>query len=121
MRRFSLMLIAFCAMASFGTQAMAADGDFYRGARANHDAHHDDLDHRDYHRSLAHRDAHRYPMTGRQHGRLHDNLEHDAYHDQLEHQRAHRNRAYSPYPRYGYRSYNGSGYYGRGFSFQFGF
>lgn len=125
------MLIAFGALVVFGTQAMAADGYGRRSARANHDEHHDDLDHRGFHRELEHRNAHRYPMTGRQHGRLHDNLDHEAYHDRLEHRGAHRNRAYSPYqrygygapPRYGYRygPYNSFGYYGQRFSFRFGF
>lgn len=121
MKRLILVLAAVGALAVLGTQATAADRYGYYGARANHHAHHDDLDHRAYHRELDHREAHRYPMTWRGHERLHDNLNHEAYHDQLEHRSAHRSNAYSPYRNYGYRQYNSFGYYGRGFSFRFGY
>ena len=73
MKRFSIMLLAVGTLAVFGTQAMAADGYGRSVARANHGAHHDDLQHRGYHRELVHRDAHRYPMSWRGHERLHDN------------------------------------------------
>lgn len=128
MKRPFLILAAVGALAVLGTQAMAADryGYYvdpygYYGARANHNAHHDDLDHRSYHRELDHRAAHRYPMTWQGHERLHDNLNHEAYHDQLEHRSAHRSNAYSPYRSYGYGQCNSFGYYGRGFSFRFGY
>ena len=118
MKRFSIMLLAVGTLAVFGTQAMAADGYGRSVARANHGAHHDDLQHRGYHRELVHRDAHRYPMSWRGHERLHDNLQHEAYHDRVEHRSAHRTRAYSPYR--SFRPSSSFGYNGRNLSFWFG-
>lgn len=126
MKRSLLVLAAVGALAVLATQATAADryGHHYGGygysARANHHAHHDDLEHRAYHRELIHRDAHRYPMSWRGHERLHDSLNHEAFHDHLEHRSAHRSNAYSPYRHYGYGASSGFGYSGRGFSIWFG-
>ena len=89
-----------------------------------HDRYHDQLEHRDFHRDLDHRDAHRYPMTWRQHERLHDELDHEAYHDRLEHRQFHRryDYYYAPYQGYYYpqNSGYGFGYQGRNFSFYYG-
>lgn len=57
-----------------GTLAIAAPS-ITEADEWHHRRYHDDLEHRDYHRELAHREAHRYPMTWRQHGRLHDKLD----------------------------------------------
>lgn len=102
MKKLSLA-VGFVVAIVLGTASSANAG------HSDHSRYHDDLNHRAFHRELYHRDAHRYPMTWRQHGRLHDALEHDAYHDSLEHRRYHR--GYRHYP-----SYRG-GYYSRGGGF----
>lgn len=113
MMKFALLaLTATGALAFAATSAEARDNHQTSRYSYGHQRYHDGLEHRDFHRYQDHRNAHRYPMTGRQHGQLHDNLGHDRYHDQLQHRQYHRNRSYSPY-RSGYGNQSG-------FSFRFG-
>src|SRR5918994_5652399 len=105
MKRLMLILVGLAAVAVSQASVNADDSSwghrrsYYHpgyAARANHAAHHDDLEHRAYHRELDHRRAHRYPMTHWQHESLHDGLDHEAFHDRLEHRRAHATGAYYP-------------------------
>ena len=123
MKLFLRTLIACCTLAALTPYAAAQGGihfsfsnGYYRSPSVNHRAHLADLQHRRLDRQIIHHNAHHYPMTGRQHGNLHDNLRHEAFHDRLEHRSAHRNGAYYyPYSsRYIYNPYGNS--FGFGYS-----
>ena len=122
MKRLALTIAVLAALACTDTTASASDfsrlfwGNRHHVRHNNHVRHHDDLYHRSYHRQQTHRDVHRYPITYRQHGRLHDSLNHEGFHDSLEHSSAHGSHAYTPHYRFGsgigFRSSHGAIWFG---------
>jgi len=111
MRRFLLPLAAVCTLAFTGI----ADAQYIYNPYSPHRQYHNDLQYRKYQRQ-AHSDyAHQFPMTPKQHQRLHDELDHEEYHDQLEHKEFHRryDAPYGGYHRHSGHDYHGShNYYG---------